>query len=119
MKEEAKQHNKDYIYKFDGIVTAYYNSPSETGKSPGDPDWGMTASGTKARVRHTIAASHSLPFHSVVRIEGLDGEYYVEDRGGAIKGSKVDLFVSNKKEADNWGVQNRTIYVIKLGGKDE
>ena len=45
---------------------------------------GITASGTKATAGRTIAADPSLPFGTVVVIDGH--EYVVEDRGGGVKG---------------------------------
>lgn len=51
---------------------------------------GITASGTQATVGRTCAADKSLPFGTVLYIEGI-GYRTVEDRGGAITGGRIDV----------------------------
>lgn len=55
---------------------------------------GVTASGTQATVGRTCAASADLPFGTRLWIEGI-GERIVEDRGGAIKGNRIDVLCAN------------------------
>ncbi|MCK5850674.1 MAG: 3D domain-containing protein, partial [Kiritimatiellae bacterium] len=63
---------------------------------------GLTASGRIAR-RGTIAAdTRKYPFGTVMFIEGY-GYGRVEDRGGAIKGNRIDLFFQNHRQALKWG----------------
>lgn len=70
-----------------------------------------TASGRTPRVNHTIAADTSiLPMYTKVYIEGW-GTYTVEDRGGAIKGKKIDIFVSSNSLANRYGVQYANVYL--------
>ncbi len=65
---------------------------------------GVTASGTMAR-RGTVAAdTRHLPFGTIVHVPGY-GWGRVEDRGGAIKGNKLDLFFDSHQQALNWGRQ--------------
>ena len=72
-----------------------------------------TASGRSPRVNHTIAADTSiLPMYSQVYIEGF-GTYTVEDRGGAIKGKRIDIFVSSNREANRLGVKYANVYLVK------
>ncbi|MCI6926768.1 MAG: SH3 domain-containing protein [Butyricicoccus porcorum] len=72
-----------------------------------------TASGRTPRVNHTIAADTSiLPMYSKVYIEGW-GTYTVEDRGGAIKGKRIDIFVANNKIANQYGVKYADVYLVK------
>lgn len=71
---------------------------------------GYTASGTKAR-HGTIAADTSrYPFGTVMYIEGY-GYGRVEDRGGAIKGDKIDLWMPSHKKAQKWGRQTKVVRV--------
>ena len=72
-----------------------------------------TASGRTPRVNHTIAAdTSSLPMYSKVYIEGW-GTYTVEDRGGAIKGKRIDIFVANNSIARKNGVKYANVYIVK------
>ena len=74
---------------------------------------GITASGRTPRVNHTIAADTSLlPMYTKVYIEGW-GTYTVEDRGGAIKGKKIDIFVSSNSVARKYGVKYADVYIVK------
>lgn len=59
---------------------------------------GITASGTTAQAGRTIAVDPSLiPLGSSVLINGQ--AYIAEDTGGAIKGNRIDVFVSTHSEA--------------------
>ena len=72
-----------------------------------------TASGRTRRVNHTIAADTSvLPMYTKVYIEGW-GTYTVEDRGGAIKGKRIDIFVANNSIARKNGVKYANVYIVK------
>lgn len=72
---------------------------------------GITASGEKAVEGVTVAAdTNILPFGTKIIIDGL-GEYTVQDRGGAIKGNKIDIYFSSHTEALQFGVQTADVYV--------
>ena len=43
-----------------------------------------------------------------IKIKGM-GTYIVQDRGGAIKGNKIDIFFNTHQEALNFG--RRTVYI--------
>ena len=71
---------------------------------------GITASGKTARANHTIAADTSvLPFGTEVYIDGQ--KYVVEDRGGAIKGNKIDIYFDSHTEANNFGVKYKEVFI--------
>lgn len=71
-----------------------------------------TASGAIAQEGVTIAADWDIyPPGTVLYIEGL-GEYTVQDRGGAIKGQKVDVYFKNHEDALQFGRQEVRIKVI-------
>lgn len=55
---------------------------------------GITASGVKAQVGRTCAAPKGFAFGTRLYIDGI-GERIVEDRGGAIKGNKIDVLCEN------------------------
>lgn len=97
-------------------ITAYTAGYESTGKRPGDPYYGVTATGTTVKEKHTIAADWKvLPPGTTVKIEGLEGVYTVEDRGGGVKGNHIDLYIADLQEALRWGVRKREITIIEWG----
>ncbi len=93
-------------------ITAYTAGYESTGKRPGHPDYGKTASGAMVKLNHTIAADWKvLPKGTVVRIEGLNYQYVVEDKGGGVNGKHIDLYVATESEAKEWGVKRRKVWV--------
>ena len=70
---------------------------------------GLTASGTVPEQGRTIAADKRFPFGTEIVID--DTVYCVEDRGGAIKGNKIDIFVSDHQTALQNGRHSETVYI--------
>ncbi|WP_082415925.1 LysM peptidoglycan-binding domain-containing protein [Numidum massiliense] len=95
-------------------LTAYTAGPESTGKSPGDPDYGITASGARVQEGVTIAADPSvIPMGSVVYIEGI-GRRVVQDVGGAIKGNRIDVYIPDLGTAQQFGVKSGVkVYLLK------
>lgn len=88
-------------------LSAYCSCKSCCGK-----DDGVTASGTKAQVNHTIAAdTRILPFGTVVYINGED--YVVEDTGSAIKGNRIDVYFNSHSDALVFGRKTEKVYLRK------
>ena len=76
-----------------------------SGPNKGKPkEVGVTASGTRTRPGTVAADTSVLPFGTIVYVEGY-GYGRVEDRGGAIKGNKLDLWFPSHNEALKWGRQ--------------
>lgn len=73
---------------------------------------GRTASGTKATAGRTVAMSSKYAFGTKVEIKGY-GTYTVEDRGGAIKGNKIDIYFDNHQDALNFGRKTVYLRVVK------
>lgn len=70
-----------------------------------DKNDGITASGVKAKEGITIAADWAvLPAGTEVEIQGI-GTRIVQDKGGAIRGNRIDIFFENHRDALNFGVQ--------------
>ncbi len=92
-------------------VTAYTNGFSSTGKSKGDPGYGITASGKKTAEGRTIACPPSIPFGTRVQIEGV-GVRVCEDRGSAIKEGHLDVYVLSEKEALSFGRRSLRAKII-------
>lgn len=87
-------------------ITAYCPCAKCCGKTSG-----MTASGTKATAGRTVAASSKFAFGTKLNIGGHI--YTVEDRGGAVNGNKIDIFVNTHAEALAWGVRYLTVSVVQ------
>ena len=71
---------------------------------------GPTASGVMPTAGVTIAADKSVPFGTKLMIDGQT--YIVQDRGGAIKGNRIDVFCKTHSEAINRGVHNSDVYLL-------
>ena len=89
------------VYK----ITAYCPCSKCCGKTTG-----RTASGTRATAGRTVAASSQFAFGTKLNIGGH--VYTVEDRGGAINGNKIDIFVNSHAEALQWGVRYLNVSVV-------
>ena len=81
----------------------------------------MTSQGSKPIAGHTIAADpRVLPMGSLVHVTGAgkySGIYTVSDKGGKIKGQKVDIFMGSREEALEFG--RKQVYVAVLGAPEE
>jgi len=93
--------------KFTINASAYTAAADECGKSDG-----ITASGLKVKEKETIACPPSFPFGVKLNIEGM-GTYVCQDRGGAIKGNHVDIYMETKKEAFAFGRRNLLAEVVE------
>ena len=71
---------------------------------------GITASG-KPAMGLICAADPKYPFGTKMTIKGIT--YTVEDRGGAIKGNKIDLLFATHQEALNWGRKKIKVKILK------
>jgi 3D (Asp-Asp-Asp) domain-containing protein len=89
-------------------LTAYCACVKCCGKTDG-----ITASGVRATEGVTIAADTTRPFGTKVLIDGH--EYTVQDRGGAIKGNRIDIYFDSHQDALEFGVQHKEIFIMKEG----
>lgn len=87
-------------------VTAYCSCARCCGKTNG-----ITASGRRATANHTVAAPSTFAFGTQMVINGKT--YVVEDRGGAIQGNRIDIYMNSHSEALAWGVRYLDVEVIK------
>ena len=101
-------------YEFIGtyLTTGYCACAKCCGKTNG-----VTASGKIATANHTIAADTGvLPFGTHVVINGQ--VYTVEDRGGAIRGNRIDIFFASHQEALIYGKRYVNVYRYVGNGDD-
>lgn len=99
--EESKPKKELYT------ITAYCACKKCCGKTDG-----ITASGVKAVEGITVAAdTKKLPFGTQVEIDGHI--YTVQDRGGAIKGNRIDIYFESHEKALQYGKQTKEIIILK------
>ena len=92
------------------VCTGHY-SHEHGGNPPGFVQ--RTASGTVPREGRTIAVDTSvIPFGTEVYIVGL-GWRTAEDRGGAIRGATIDIFMESHQAALNWGRREVAVFMPK------
>jgi 3D (Asp-Asp-Asp) domain-containing protein len=107
--------------EYNMVASAYDLSYESCGKTPDDPNYGITYSGTRAKKGRTIAVDPSvIPLGSEVYVEiinpdfaSLSGYYIAEDTGGAIKGNRIDIFVGDSASdyAYRFGMQYCKVYM--------
>ncbi|GGN64211.1 LysM peptidoglycan-binding domain-containing protein [Oceanobacillus indicireducens] len=98
----------------DGVpfrVTAYTAGYESTKKRPGDPGYGITASGEIVQENHTMACPQALPFGTKIHIPALDETYVCEDRGSAITNGRLDIYIEDLDDALEFGVQDLEVKV--------
>lgn len=87
------------------LVTAY------TRKDKGMDGRGITTSEKPVQEGVTIAAPPDIPFGSKIYIPALNHTYTVTDRGGDIKGDRLDLFMESWEGAMEFGKQRLEVVI--------
>lgn len=99
-------------------ATGYTAGYESTGKHPSHPQFGITFSGVKVKrdLYSTVAADLNVfPIGTVLFIPGY-GYGVVADKGGAIKGNKIDLYYETVEEVyKEWGKKQVDVYVVEVG----
>ena len=102
--ENLKQNEVAYIGKYK--ITYYCACKQCCGKEDG-----ITASGVKVQEGVTVAADTSqLPFGTKMYIKGI-GWRTVQDRGGSIKGNRLDIYIPSHNSPMPYNVQNLDVWV--------
>ena len=97
-KEESTSNNKTGRLMTVNASAYSGHSVTSTGTTP---KWG------------TIAVDPSvIPYGTRVYIPKLDMVFTAEDCGGAIKGNKIDIFMNNEADCNNFGRQNIEIQIL-------
>lgn len=100
------------------IATGYTAGVESTGKTPNHPQYGITYSGVKVKrdLYSTIAADLKVfPIGTILFIPGY-GYGVVADKGGAIKGNKIDLYYETVKDVySKWGKKSVDVYIVQKG----
>lgn len=91
------------------VITAYCTCRICCGVYSGG---NRTASGTVPTTNRTLAVdTNVIPFGTKLVINGQ--VYVAEDRGGAIKGKRIDMFFYTHKEALRWGRRTVEVYLAE------
>ena len=114
---DAPSEQLDYSNVLTCSATAYDLSYESCGKNPGDPYYGIAASGMVISRGVVAVDPRVIPMGSKLYIESLDsypdyGFAVAGDKGGAIKGNKVDLFMESRSEALNFGRRSVRVYIL-------
>jgi len=100
------------------VATGYTAGIESTGKTPDHPEYGITYSGVRVKrdLYSTIAADLSIfPIGTILFIPGY-GFGVVADKGGAIKGHRIDLYYETVEDVYKyWGKRKVQVYVIQKG----
>ena len=91
-------------------VTAYSSTPEETDDSPF-----ITA--TNKTVQDGFIAANFLPFGTKVKIPELFGDkiFTVEDRMSRRKDNFMDVWMSTKEDAVEFGIHQTNVVVVEMG----
>lgn len=108
--QEQKSEGKKVYDKYE--ITAYTAGPESTGKSPGHPAYGITASGKLVQENYTIACPPELSFGTIIYIPFFNETFICEDRGGAIKGKTLDIYMENVEDARQFGRRVLDIVIV-------
>jgi len=108
-------------------ATAYDLSYESCGKTRDHPEYGITYTGTRAKLGRTVAVDPSvIPLGSEMYIifpeeySHLNGVYIAEDTGSLIKGNKIDIFFGEDKPSESivnesamkFGVRKVYVYIL-------
>lgn len=107
-----------YNKVLDVKATAYTASLKDTGKAPGHPLFGITATGIKAKKGVIAVDPKVIPLYTRVYVEILGstpdyGYAVAADVGGAIKGNKIDLYYDGQEYVDRFGVKKAKVYILE------
>ena len=118
----CKSEDKNYIWKSKVVtVSAYNTTPAQTDSQSNIAAWGDTL----APNMNVIAVSRDLVqiglvHNTQVKIEGLDGTYFVKDKMHHRWRNKIDLYMgTDVKKAKEWGKKQLKIqYRVKKDGTE-
>ncbi|MBQ9297542.1 MAG: G5 domain-containing protein [Clostridia bacterium] len=92
---------------------------AECGKKPTDPGYGKTASGAYVQEWYTVAAGKCYPMGTIIYVPYFancpnEGWFVVQDRGGAIKNNKLDVYMTTVEACKQFGRRNLECYIYEL-----
>jgi 3D (Asp-Asp-Asp) domain-containing protein len=94
------------------IVTSYTAGPESTGKRQGMKGYGITRTGTRAKVGVCAVDPEYIPLGTSLYIDGY-GYCRAEDTGGKVKGYHIDVFLDKVSDAIKFGRSERKVWILK------
>jgi len=91
--------------------TAYDASFESCGKTPDNPQYGITYSGLRVRPGIVAVDPRVIPLGTWLYVEGY-GEALAADIGGAIKGNRIDLYYESPSVVDRYGRKTVMVYIL-------
>jgi 3D (Asp-Asp-Asp) domain-containing protein len=92
-------------------ATAYDATFKSCGKHPEDPNYGITYSGLRVKPGIVAVDPKVIPLGTHLYVEGY-GEALAADKGGAIKGNRIDLYYESPKDVARYGKRTVKVYVL-------
>ncbi len=100
----------------DMTVTSYSAGPESTGKRLGMKGYGITRTGTQAKVGVCAVDPKYVPLGTSLFVEGY-GYCRAEDTGGKVKGFHIDVFLDKVSDAMKFGREKRKVWILKDFGE--
>ncbi|MGQ9855776.1 MAG: 3D domain-containing protein [Fervidobacterium sp.] len=100
--------------EYKGIFTVTFYSEWDDGKVPTHPTFRIARNGRVPQQFLSIAVDPAvIPLGSLVYIPTLENTVFIaEDTGSAIKGNRIDVYVSDVRLALNQGITPHPVYII-------
>lgn len=100
--------------EYKGIFTVTFYSEWDDGKVPSHPTFRIARNGRVPSSFRTIAVDPTvIPLGSLVYIPTLSNVVFIaEDTGSAIKGNRIDVYVSDVRLALNQGISAHPVYIL-------
>lgn len=100
--------------EYKGIFTVTFYSEWDDGKVPSHPTFRIARNGRVPEQFKSIAVDPNvIPLGSLVYIPTLNNTVFIaEDTGSAIKGNRIDVYVSDVRLALNNGISPHPVYII-------
>jgi len=92
-------------------ATAYDATFESCGKHPDHPQYGITYSGLRVRPGIVAVDPKVIPLGTYLYVEGY-GEALAADKGGAIKGNRIDLYYESPEDVAKYGKRTVKVYVL-------
>jgi uncharacterized protein YabE (DUF348 family)/3D (Asp-Asp-Asp) domain-containing protein len=101
----------NYVRTVQVVATAYDPGPVSTGKSPGDPGYGITATGARFAPGIVAVDPRIIPFRTKMWVPGY-GFGVAADTGSDIQGHRIDVGFDAYWDAVRWGRRSVTVYIL-------